>query len=431
MDDSGDSEQLKQRKSGITSNFMTLRSSSMRALLIIAVLLVLIVSLISVRNLKQVDVKSETVKRQSLTMSVTATSTGTIKSDNEAKITAQRAGRLEKLTVDEGDHVKSGGVVAEIDKEEAYYNLQMAEASLRKAEFILNQLISNHNSFKVDVEKNIERAKATFLEVESRLKRFTGLKEKEYVSEMDMEAVQKEYDVAKANLGSAIAARDQVKARAEELKAQEANIKEANNHLAISKLNSQYSFITSPISGIVTSRPVRLGEGVTKGSVIATVVSTDSLYIEAFIDEADVAKAKTGQKVNIIMDAYPERVFTGEVYRISPVVLGGKQETRTFEVRTRFKDIPPVIKPGMSADIEIIVESIENALVIPSQSLFEKEGRKFVYIVRDSRARLVRIEIGRFNWNFTEVKSGIKEGDEVVVNTGAAELKDGIRVRMR
>lgn len=431
MDDSGDSEQLKQRKSGITSNFRTLRSLSMRALLIIAVLLVLIVSLISVRNLKQVDVKSETVKRQSLTMSVTATSTGTIKSDNEAKITAQRAGRLEKLTVDEGDHVKSGGVVAEIDKEEAYYNLQMAEASLRKAEFILNQLISNHNSFKVDVEKNIERAKATFLEVESRLKRFTGLKEKEYVSEMDMEAVQKEYDVAKANLGSAIAARDQVKARAEELKAQEANIKEANNHLAISKLNSQYSFITSPISGIVTSRPVRLGEGVTKGSVIATVVSTDSLYIEAFIDEADVAKAKTGQKVNIIMDAYPERVFTGEVYRISPVVLGGKQETRTFEVRTRFKDIPPVIKPGMSADIEIIVESIENALVIPSQSLFEKEGRKFVYIVRDSRARLVRIEIGRFNWNFTEVKSGIKEGDEVVVNTGAAELKDGIRVRMR
>lgn len=369
--------------------------------------------------------------RQRLIITVTATSTGTIKSDHEARITARRTGRITSLMIEEGDIVKKGSVVAELDREEALHNLSMAEATFRKSEHVLNQIKAYFDAFKVEIDKNIEKAEATLSETESRLKRYRGLKEKEYISDMDLDSVQKEYAVASANLASAIASREQVKARASEIKAQEAAVVEAKDNLAISRLVYEYSFVTSPLSGVITSRPVKLGEGTAASTLIATVVSFDSLYIEAFIDEADVAKIAKGQLVNITMDAYPGIVYAGEVYRISPVVLGGKQETRTFEARVRFKDTPPVIKPGMSADIEIQVDSIDNALVIPSQAITEKEGKKYVYIVKDSRLKLVTIDQGKFNWNLTEVKSGISEGDDVVINTETQKLKEGMRVKKR
>lgn len=391
--------------------------------------LILISTLIITNYLNAIKVKTQAVKRMGLNITVTATSTGTIKSDNEAKITAQRIGRITRLMFEEGDIIKEGQVIAELEAEEAFYNMKLSEATLNKTRFVLEQMKAAYESLRVSVEKDIEKARAILTEVDSRRKRLLELKEMGYVTDMDIDAVQKEYEVAKANLESTIASRETLKAKLSEIKAQEEAVREALNSFNIAKLNYDYSFIRSPISGVITSRPVKIGEGVNKGSHIATVVSTGSMYIEAFIDEADVAKVRIGQEVNITMDSYPGKVFKGEVYRISPVVLGGKQETRTFEVRVRLKDKDILIKPGMSADIEIIVESIPNVLALPSQAVVEKEGKRYVYIIRDSRARLTPVDLGRFNWTFYEVLSGVKEGDKVIINTDVEGLKDGVRVK--
>lgn len=391
--------------------------------------LILISTLIITNYLNAIKVKTQAVKRMGLNITVTATSTGTIKSDNEAKITAQRIGRITRLMFEEGDIIKEGQVIAELEAEEAFYNMKLSEATLNKTRFVLEQMKAAYESLRVSVEKDIEKARAILTEVDSRRKRLLELKEMGYVTDMDIDAVQKEYEVAKANLESTIASRETLKAKLSEIKAQEEAVREALNSFNIAKLNYDYSFIRSPISGVITSRPVKIGEGVNKGSHIATVVSTGSMYIEAFIDEADVAKVRIGQEVNITMDSYPGKVFKGEVYRISPVVLGGKQETRTFEVRVRLKDKDILIKPGMSADIEIIVESIPNVLALPSQAVVEKEGKRYVYIIRDSRARLTPVDLGRFNWTFYEVLSGVKEGDKVIINTDVEGLKEGVRVK--
>ncbi|HBU05485.1 MAG TPA: hypothetical protein DEA95_02580 [Nitrospiraceae bacterium] len=331
-----------------------------------------------------VDVKTTPVNRQELAITVTATSTGTIKSEKEVKIKAQRIGKITKLYVEEGSIVKPGSMIAELDPEEAHLSLNIALASLEKA-------------------KSIQK------EAETRLKRFTDLKEKGYISHIDSDAVQKEYNVAYAG------------------------VKEAENSLSLARLNYQYSFIRSPISGVVISRPVKVGEttltGALAGALVAHVVSMEDLYIEAFIDEADVAKVRLGQQVNITMDAYLGKIFKGEIYLISPVVLGGKQETRTFEVRTRLKEKQIIIKPGMSADVEIIVDNIKNSLVVPSHALMEKNGKKFVFIKKGSTAKLIPVETGQFNWNFTEIRSGVKEGDTVIINPDATGLADGKRVK--
>lgn len=344
------------------------------------IIILLVAFFVLKRAFNAIEVKEMPVKRQELTITVTATSTGTIKSDREMKITAQRMGRISKLFVEEGDIVKPGSIIAELDTDEAYLNLQMAQASFEKARAVLN-------------------------EADARLKRVNELKEKGYTSQNEVDSVRREYDVANAN------------------------VKEAKNSLSLAKLNHDYSFIKSPITGVITTRPVKLGETVAKGSLIANIVSTENLYIEAFIDEADVAKVKLGQEVNISMDAYPGKTFKGEVYMISPVVLGGKQETRTFEVRTRFKEKELVIKPGMSADIEIIVDSVRDALVVPSQAVIERDSKKFVFIREGSYAKLIPVKTGRFNWTFTEIVSGIKEGDMAITNPDVSGLVDGKRVK--
>lgn len=332
------------------------------------------------KTFNAVEVKVLPVKRQGFVITVTATSTGTIKSDREVKITAQRIGEISRLLVEEGDVVKPGSTIAELDTNEVYLNLQVAQASL-------------------------DRARAVLKEVEARLKRFNELKEKGYAAQLDIDSIHREDDVA------------------------DATAKEARNSLSIAKLNYDYSFIKSPISGVITSRPVKLGETVMKGSLVVSVVSTEDLYIEAFVDEADVAKVRLGQEVNVTMDAYQGKAFKGSVYMISPVVLGGKQETRTFEVRTRLREKGIIVKPGMSADIEIIVDNAEDALIVPSQAVIERDSRKGVFIKKDSHAMFVQVETGRFNWISTEILSGLKEGDIVIINPDVYGIAEGKRVK--
>lgn len=338
--------------------------------------------LLLLRASKGVGIKTTTVQRQPFLITVTATSTGTIKAETEARISSQRTGRVIKLLFDEGTFVDNKKVIAELDSEEEYLNLRLAEATLQKAKAILSE-----------TAKRLNRAKE--------------LIKAGYISEAELDLIEKEHAVA------------------------DASVKEAENSLAIAKLNYNYSFIRSPIDGVVTARFVELGDTIIKGNIMGTVVSIDSLYVEGFIDEADISKVSIGNEVNITMDAYQDRVFKGQVYRVSPVVTGGKQETRTFEVRVRLKEMPPAIKHGMSAEVEVIVDKADNALIIPSQAVIERNNNAFVYVVKDSKARLVQVKTGRSNWTYTEVLSGINEGDEVIINPDTPKLRDGVRVKRK
>lgn len=381
------------------------------------------------KTLRAVEVKTAKVKRENFTLTVTATSMGTIKADEEVRLTAQRVGRISRLLVREGDIVKSGVLIALLDPDEAMYNLRMAEATLQRMQARLNELRSVLDPLRIEVETNIDKARANLQEAEKRLRRVMDLKEKGYISQIEVDSTERDYNVTKAAYESAIAGRQQLIAKAEEIKAQEAAVREAENSLSIARLNYDYSFVRSPISGVVTSLPLKIGDTAAKGTLIASVVATESLYVEAFIDEADIAKVLKGQKVNIAMDAYPGRTFEGEVYMISPVVLGGKQETRTFEIRVRFKEGDTIIKLGMSADIEVIVDSVKDTLVVPSQAVIERSSEKFVFVKRGSKVKLTPVKVGLSSWNLTEIVSGLQEGDVVVINPDAPGLKDGVRVR--
>jgi multidrug resistance efflux pump len=383
------------------------------------------------RASRSIEVKVEPVARRDLDFTVTATSTGTIKSDMEIKVTAQRAGMISDIYVVEGDIVDDGEMIAELDRSEAELNLRLSQATLDKMKARLSEMRSAIKASRVEVQTAIKSAEAGLTEKEARYGSLKELFDKGYLSQIEFTAAEKEYEVAKADYDAALSGGEKLKAKEDEIKAQEAAVQEAGHKLSLERLNHEYSFINSPASGIVTSMPVKKGETVSKGSLVAVVITTDSLYIEAFVDEADVGRVKLGQEVRVTMDAYPDENFDGRVYKISPVVIGGRLESRTFEVRTRKLVDDVVLKPGMSADTEIVVDRVKDALVIPSQAVVEKEGKKYVYIMKGKKARLREIQVGLSDWTFTQVVSGLKDGAYIVVTPDVPDLNDGTRIKVK
>jgi RND family efflux transporter MFP subunit len=327
------------------------------------------------------EVKGISVKRGDLEVTVTATSLGTVKSEEEVSITAQRAGKIIDLYFDEGDRVKAGALIAKLDTSEVLANLKKAEADLKQAEINLSK-----------IKREYERKEILYKE--------------KLLTKQQFEDVETRLLLAKAALESAKAARD------------------------IAKLQYEYSFIKTPVSGVVTERPVEVGDTTVSGQKIASVVNPDVLYISAPIDEADVDNVALGQIVRITMDAYPERVFKGKVIKISPIVTGARQETRTFEVRVSVPDENIILKPGMSADVEIITGKARNTLIVPSQTVIDEGSEQIVYVAEEGKAKRRVVKTGLFNWNFTEIKEGLVEGEIVIFTPDNPGFKEGVKVKV-
>jgi len=140
--------------------------------------------------------------------------------------------------------------------------------------------------------------------------------------------------------------------------------------------------------------------------------------------------------VAITVDAFPGEKFEGSIRRISPIVSGGKLETRTADVWVYFNRKDARIKPGMSADIEILITTLQSVLSVPSQAVIEREGKKqaFVAVGVDLKsgakavATLKPVEIGITNWSYTEVTKGLSAGEFVITTPEATGLIDGVKV---
>jgi HlyD family secretion protein len=159
-------------------------------------------------------------------------------------------------------------------------------------------------------------------------------------------------------------------------------------------------------------------------------VDVARLYVRATVDEFDARRVHLDQEARVTLDAFPGRTLRGRVYKVSPAVSGERQEARTFTIRVSLEEGKELLKPGMSADVEVIVARRPGALFVPTQALLEREGKRWVYRVAEGRARLVPVRVGESNWQSTEVLDGLAEGDQVVVNPDTPGLAEGTRVKV-
>lgn len=314
---------------------------------------------------------------------VNATTTSTVKSEYEVVLSAQRTGRVTTLAVRDGDRVRKGALIAKLDLTE--------EA--------------------VQSESALAQSEATFREAEKNYRRSEELYGKSMVALQDLDTARRAYEVA----------RSQYEAAAEDV-----------------QVRREYSLIRAPFDGVVAKRSTEAGELLLPGKEIVTLVDPDRIYVLATIDEVDVGRLLLGQAVTITVDAFPDERFTGTVRRISPIVSGGKLETRTADVWIYFAKKDDRLKPGMSADVEILITTLKNVLAVPSQAIVDRGGRKQVYRAEGAqlrpgdraKVRLVPVDIGESNWAFTEIRQGLAAGDIVVTTPGVDGLRDGGKVQV-
>jgi HlyD family secretion protein len=375
-----------------------------------------------------VMVKAMTLKKGDLLVTVTATTTSTINSEHTIIISAQRMGRVAELPIEEGDFVKKGQVLVGLDKQDVTAELMQAEANLSLARDRLAEAQAGVGVQKGSSEAVLAEARSVYKEAEQNLERSKRLFEKGMISHQEKDSAQRSFDVAKARYESALSGMDINEVKRQEVAGARSGVKQAEAALEKAKVQLNYCTIKAPIDGVVSKRVVDIGEMVNIGSPVADIVDPADIYVLSTIDEVDVSKLEVGMRVNIHVDALPDKLFDGEITRISPIVSGQKQETRTFEVRTRFKQKVAFLKPGMSADIEALAKEMKDVLHVPAQAVVEREGKKMVYVIEHGKARLVPVQIGYLSWSDAVLTGGVKEGDRVITTPDAAGLKEGAAV---
>jgi HlyD family secretion protein len=205
--------------------------------------------------------------------------------------------------------------------------------------------------------------------------------------------------------------------------------------LAVARAALGKTVMTAPFDGVVLDVTTEVGEWISPsppGVLIPPVIDLidpASLYVSAPVDEADVARLTLPLPVRITMDAFRERSFGGMLAYLSSFVETTQEQNRTLTVEAVFDDpnLPANLLPGLSADVEIILEAHEEVLRIPTYALLEGDR---VLRVEEGRLVSVDVEVALSNWAFAEIARGLAEGDRVVVSLDRPEIKAGARARV-
>ena len=197
----------------------------------------------------------------------------------------------------------------------------------------------------------------------------------------------------------------------------------AANRLA--KLELSYAEVRAPISGVIASRSIKTGNFVQINTPIFRIVDADRLEATLNVPERELATMKAGLPVALQVDALPGKTFAGTVDRVSPVVDSG---SGTFRVVCAF-DNAGVLQPGMFGRIRVDYASRADALALPRAALLEDEAKPAVFVVRGGKAVRATLSLGYTEGEWAEVRSGLKQGDQVVV-AGKSAVRDGSAVQV-
>ena len=381
-----------------------------------AVIIVIVVGLVAAtRGSTKIDPsKLAKVERGDLAKSVVAT--GKIEPITNVEVKSKASGIVQKLLVDYGDPVKKGQVLAELDKEQILDEVDQQKASLQAAEAAARAADADLQHAKVDAEgPDIPMLKRAYERAQSMAKE--GV-----VSQSTLDDAQKNYEMAvnKQELGRA-----NVVSANSKLKQAEAQVAQAKAQLDEKQKEYENSTIISPIDGVVLSRDVEVGTAVSSILILgssATLVMTlgdiHQVYVKGKVDESDIGKVFLGQPARIKVESYKDKTFSGKVTKISPMGVE-KDNVTTFEVRVSIDNSSGELKSQMTANAEILLEEHKGILMVPEGALIYDKDRKASVQVPDPAAKdghkKVDVTVGISNGSKTELLSGLKEGQQVIL----------------
>jgi HlyD family secretion protein len=370
-------------------------------LAIIATVIIAVALFFSLRgNGNNAAYKTEKISRGEIKSIVTAT--GTVNAVTTVSVGTQVSGTINKLFVDYNSTVKKGQLLAQIDPstfqsqvDQAMANLWTAKANVEKA------VVAT-----IDAQRTYERNKELFAQ--------------NFIARSDLDTAETSFKSAQA-----------------QQKVNQSQVQQAQAALKIAEANLQYARIISPVDGTVISRSVDVGQTVAASFQTPTLFSIaqdlTKMQIDTSVDEADIGKVKSGQDVSFTVDAYPDTIFTGKVavVRNAPTTVSN---VVTYDVVIQVANPELKLKPGMTANVSITIETRPDVLRIPNAALrfkpadvkvisektTDKQGMKGtkIWIMENGKLKPVKVTVGLSDGNYTEIITGeLKAGQEIITDS--------------
>jgi len=325
---------------------------------------------------------------------------GTVKSRRRAGMSPAVPGRVAEILIVKGTRVTLGDVLLRLDDQEHVAQVHLTQSALEGA------------------QARAEQAALEVDEAQRQWERTQTLARERVVSETLM-------DQERTRAAVALSAQ----------KAAEANVRETTAALEAAEALLAKTVMRAPFDGVVLDVTTEVGEWISPAPPgvfippVVDLIDRQALYVSAPIDEADVARLEVGLPVRITLDAFRGRSFSGELTYVSSFVETRQEQNRTLEVESVFaeSDLPPNLLPGLSADVEVILEGRDNVLRIPTYALMVG-GR--VLVLEDGFLRDRTVETGLQNWSYAEVRAGLSAGEQVVVSLDRPEVLAGVRAEV-
>ncbi|MDZ4263509.1 MAG: efflux RND transporter periplasmic adaptor subunit [Pseudomonadota bacterium] len=374
-------------------------SKTLKRITIITVILVIIAAVVwQFTRPKPIAVTAHTVERGDVEASVANTRAGTIKACRRAGLSPAMGGQIARLPVKKGDQVKAGELLLALWNDDLQAQVALAEQQVRAA---------RAQSEAACIQADIAQREA---------QRLIKLNPSGAVTAQLLDQAQGKASAAKAECGAA-----------------QANTQVARASMGVAGANLARTLLIAPFDGVVAEINSELNEYVTPSPPgILTLPAIDLIdnhcfYIAAPIDEVDASAIKQGMPARITLDAFKQQHFAGRVRRIADYVLDREKQARTVDIEVEFVELPKGLLAGYSADAEIILESRPQVLRIPTVAVMEGPA-----VLLYDRGSVVKREIktGIKNWDYTEVLSGLAEGDQVITSLDRAGVVEGATVTL-
>jgi membrane fusion protein, multidrug efflux system len=339
--------------------------------------------------------------------------TGSLMADAQAEVSAETAGRVIETPVERGSKVGQGALLVRISPSETAAQLQEAEANAAQIEARLG-LVDGQPFARTRVP-DVMTAKASLELADAEFQRMQALLDQKVIA-------QSEFDQRRTQLE---AARQSYQAAQNLAEQSYRSLEAARARVALARKAVADTAVRAPLTGLVVERLVSVGDYVTRGQRVATVVRIDPLRVELTVPEQHVSLVRVGQEVRLTVDAYPGQEFPATVRFVSPAL---RSDQRALTVEAIAANVAGRLKPGLFATALVRQPDASPALLVPASAVETIAGTSRVYVIKDSRIEARIVTTGEKLDTGIELTSGVSKG-EVVASEPKGRLSDGQQVK--
>ena len=383
----------------------------------------------AVQSERMVPIQVARVQRGEIKSFLTVS--GVVEPKEMVRVFTKIMGQVKEVSVQEGEQVEKGAILMRLDDEQIRLQVAQAKANLDSAHASLERIKAGARPQEVSqAEAGVRQAKISLDSAEENYQKMQKLFTEGAISEQQYDQAKNQYEIAKAQYYSVSESYKLITegASSQDIKAVEAQVRQAQSALELAQSQLNSTIIKAPISGSVTAVSVKTGELASSAMPLLSIIDVSELSVKTGISEKDIGAVQLGQDAEIFIDAYPQKKFSGEIVSKGVVV---DPVTKTMEIKIRVKEADIDIPPGVFARANIIIEDNPDALIIPSSALTRKADGLYVFVLGDDEKTVKRraITTGITQDNQVEVVNGIT-GNEIIVILGNISLEEGDLVRV-